>query len=123
MKETMEYTYSSYPKEDKDEAKRILQQYIPPEESLVDQIKTLDEKAKRPGIIFSLVIGIIGTLTLGSAMSLIFLSDLMLLGIIIGITGILIMAIAYPVYLKLFKIGKSKYGGEIKKLSDKLLNQ
>ncbi len=119
----MEYTDSSYTQEDREEVKKILQQYNPPKDSLIDQIKVLDEKAKRQGLIVSIVIGVVGSLTLGSGMCLVLLTDILPWGIITGVIGMLIMGLAFPVYLSFLKKGKAKYGEEIRKLSEELLNQ
>ena len=123
MKEDFRYTYAPQPKEEKEVVKRILQQYIPQEENLVDRLRKLDEKAKNPGIILALVMGVIGTLILGTGLSMVMVWGMMITGIFVGLIGMAVAALAYPAYLNMIKKGKAKYASEILRISKVVLNQ
>ena len=81
---------------------------------------------------FSIAIGVIGTLLLGSGMSLI-MTDLasklglagglaMVLGVLLGLVGLVLVALAYPVYDKILKKERARIAPEILRLTDELLN-
>ena len=77
----------------------------------------------------SLAVGIVGALILGTGMSLA-MTDLgaalgslaMLLGIVVGIAGMVLVALAYPLYNRVLKQQREKIAPEILRLSDELLN-
>ena len=125
------YTYSA---KEQDEIKRIREKYTDErdeKESKLDRLVSLDERATRRAQTASIVLGIIGTLLLGSGMSLA-MTELavilgkyshlsMLIGILIGVTGIVIIALAYPVYNVSLKRERKKIASEIIMLSDELM--
>ena len=76
----------------------------------------------------SLAVGIIGSLIMGTGMSLAMteigaaLGGLaMLLGIGVGIVGMVLVALAYPVYNRVLKNERQRIAPEILRLSDELL--
>ena len=81
-------------------------------------------------LVLALVIGIISTLILGFGMSL-FMTELggfigndalaMLIGIIMGLIGIVGVALAYPIYNLVTKRERERVAPEILKLSDELM--
>jgi len=95
-------------------------------QSDIEKLIALDRKAKRPAEIFSYIFGTAGALVLGVgmclAMGVIGEALPMAVGIVIGCAGILMASINYPIYKKILKSGKEKYGPEIMRLSEKLLN-
>lgn len=94
-----------------------------------DQLKELDRKVKRPAEVFAYVFGSISSLVLGTGMSLAMkvigatLSFAMPLGIGVGLLGILLVSINYPIYKRILKRRKNKYEKQIFELSDSLLNK
>ena len=92
---------------DKVYAKRIAEEYAPKKERKVVQLKKLDEKVKRPALIFAYSFGVIASLILGLGMSFI-MTDFgpsgtlgVALGIIIGVIGFLLCGLNYFVYSKI----------------------
>ena len=76
----------------------------------------------------SLAVGIIGALILGTGMSLCmtdigaFLGRLaMVFGIVVGLVGMVLVALAYPLYNRILKTKRQKIAPEILRLSDELL--
>jgi len=122
------YTYSA---KKQDEIKRIRQKYLSQEEDPMTRLRKLDASATSKATVISLVLGIGGVLILGTGMSLI-LTDLaallgmtgmtnMVVGIIAGVLGIILTALAYPVYSKALNHEREKIAPEILKLTDELM--
>ena len=79
-------------------------------------------------VIAAIALGVTGALLLGTGMSLAMtemsgLADAaaMLLGIPIGLAGIVLVALAYPVYQRVLKKERQRIAPEILRLSDELL--
>ncbi len=113
---------------------KIRTQYTEKEHTQLDSLKELDKKVKRPAQVFAYVFGTVGTLVLGTGMS--FAMDvieagtyfgitigenMMLPGIIIGIVGILMVSICYPIYKSILGARRKKYADEIIALSNKIM--
>lgn len=122
------YTYSA---KEQDEIKRIRQKYMVQEEDGMTRLRKLDAKATSKATIMSLVLGIIGALVMGTGMSLI-MTDLagilgmtamggMSVGVLFGLIGMALAALAYPVYKKVLKREREKIAPEILRLSEELL--
>lgn len=114
---------------DKIIAEKIAGEYAPKKTSKIVALKKLDKKAKQTAEIVSLIIGIIGALILGTGMSFAMgvIGDnsniTMIIGIIIGIIGIFFVSINYLIYKKLLEKGKQKYGSDIIKLAQEIVNE
>ena len=124
------YTYSA---KEQDEIKAIRKKYTAPEEqgSKMEQLRRLDASANQKASMAALIIGILGALILGSGMSLIMteIGELlalgepaaMLLGIGLGLPGILLVSLAYPLYNRVLKRERERIAPEIIRLSDELM--
>lgn len=114
---------------DKVYANRIAEEYASKKERKVVQLKKLDEKVKRPALIFTFTFGIISTLIAGTGMSMVmsgFLLDGILgliLGIILGIIGFSLCGINYFIYNKMLKARKEKYALEITQLAKQIIEE
>ena len=108
---------------------KIRASYTEKEITNFDKLKELDKKVKWPAKIFAYIFGSISSLVLGTGMCFAMkvigatLSFAMPLGIGIGLLGILLVSINYPIYKALLKKRKSKYSSQIVELSDSLLNK
>lgn len=106
-------------------AQKLIKQYTKYEPTKLDELKALDKKVKRPAIVTSYILGIVGTLILGVGMCCsmdLFGKSLFALGIVVGIIGIAIVSINYFVYKKILNYRKDKYSEEIIAKSNELLN-
>ena len=114
------YTYSAKQQE---EIKRIRQKYLPPEEDKMEQLRRLDKSATQKGTIAALVIGSIGMLFLGIGMScvLVWEDAVFIQGIIAGVIGIVLIALANPVYNSITKKERERIAPEIMRLTDELM--
>ncbi len=111
---------------DKIYAQNIASEYAPKDDSKIVALKKLDKKAKLPAEIFTYSFGIIGALVLGVGMCLSMKiigdqSTLMeILGIIIGLIGIVMVGVNYPIYKKMLEKGKKKYAYDIIRLAKEI---
>ena len=119
-KETFEYTYSAKRQE---EIEKIKKKYLPQTEDKLEQLRKMDQAVTRPGIIWSLVLGILGCLVFGVGMccTLVWAETLFIPGIVIGIFGMAMMGCAYPVYKKLTDREREKMAPQILALAEELL--
>lgn len=124
------YTYSA---REQDEIKKIREKYSKKasSEDKLERLRSLDANVTRKANVISLVIGILGTLLLGLGMSLA-MSELpaqlgidgaasMLIGALIGLFGIALAALAYPVYSLVVRRERARIAPEIIRLSDELM--
>lgn len=108
---------------------KIRTQYMEKEQTELDELKALDKKVKTPVNVFSYVFGSISAIIMGSGMSFIMtdlgeslgMGDATLPGVIIGVIGLVLAVMNYPLYKKLLASRKEKYAARIIALSDKLL--
>ena len=111
-------------------AQKIRSQYVEKEASGLDELRALDNEVKRPVNIFAYVLGSISAVIMGSGMSLVMtdigstlgIGNAMVPGIIIGVVGLALAAVNYPLYKKLMSARKAKYAPRILELSEKIMN-
>lgn len=117
---SFEYTYSS--KRQK-EIEDIRKKYIQKEEDKLETLRRLDKSVEKPGTVWALIIGIIGTLIMGAGMSCTMVGStaiLLIVGIIVGIIGMLILSVAYPVYKIVTKKQREKIAEQVLALTEEL---
>ena len=110
---------------------KIRTQYTEKEHTDLDALKALDTKVKRPANVFAYLFGSLSAVVMGAGMSLVMtdiaetvgIHDPMLYGIVIGIIGILMAIINYPIYKGILGSRRKKYAHEIIALSDKLMSR
>ena len=120
-----EYTYVAPTEAERREIERIRKQYGGKSEKEIklDRIRRLDSFVQNFSMILSLVIGIMGALIFGLGMAMILVWDIMIFGIIVCLVGAVPISAAYPVYVITLKKNKEKYGKEILRLSEELLEE
>ena len=101
---------------------KIKESYCEKPFTKLDELKSLDKKVKRPARVFAYIFGVIGLLVLGAGMcfAMKVLGDLMAVGIVVGIVGIIMVAVNYPIYKQILKKRKSKYCRKILELSEEV---
>ena len=122
---SFEYTYSA---ERQQEIEAIRKKYRPPEEDKMEQLRRLHSIPTRKAQAASIAIGVLGALILGTGMSLC-MTDLgaalgylaMVIGILTGFLGLVMVALAYPVYDIVLRKERQRIAPEILRLSDELL--
>ena len=129
-KETFHFTYSA---KEQAEIKAIREKYTAPEKSedKIAHLRRLDAAVTQKATSVSLIFGIIGALILGTGMSLamteiggvIGLAPEMAMpaGLLIGVVGIVLVCVAYPLYNRIVKKEREKIAPEIIRLTDELM--
>lgn len=95
----------------------------------LDMLRELDAEVKRPANIFGYVFGSISAIIIGAGMSLIMtdigaqlgIENTMVPGIIIGVIGMIMAIINYPIYKNILSSRKDKYADRILRLSEKIM--
>lgn len=120
-----EYTYSAQRKQ---EIEDIRMAYLPKEEDPMDRLRSLHNSATGKARSVAITVGIIGALILGTGMSLcmtelgLFLgSYAMPVGIVVGVAGMALAAMAVPVYRRTLQKERERIAPEILRLSEELL--
>ena len=122
---SFEYTYSA---ERQQEIEAIRKKYLPKEEDKMEQLRRLHSIPTEKAQAASIAIGVLGTLILGTGMSLC-MTELgaalghlaMVIGILVGLFGLVMVALAYPVYNIVLRKERQRIAPEILRLSEELL--
>lgn len=109
---------------------KIRTKYTEKENTALDELKALDSKVKRPANVFAYVFGSVSAIIMGSGMSLVMtdvaetvgIQNPMPLGIVIGVIGMLMAIVNYPIYKNILGSRRKKYADKIIALSDKIMN-
>ena len=124
-KEGFHFTYSAAQQR---EVENIRKKYLPKEEDKMEQLRKLHAIPTRKAQTASLAVGIIGSLIMGTGMSLAMTqigaelgSLAMLIGVLVGIVGMVLVALAYPLYNRVLKKQRERIAPQILRLSDELL--
>ena len=122
MEESKKFSYT-YSAREQEEIKAIRQKYMPQTENKMEQLRRLDKSVTRKGTVVASILGGIGVLFLGIGMSctMVWGDFLFVPGVIIGIMGVIGIAVAYPLYLKIIKKQREKMAPQIMKLTDELM--
>ncbi len=123
--QSFEYIYSA---ERQREIERLRQKYLPPEEDKMETLRRLHYSATRRAQAVSISLGVIGTLIFGTGLSLIltelgafFGEQSMFAGVAVGLVGLILLALAYPVYNRVLKKERARIAPEILRLTEELL--
>lgn len=119
-KEVFSYTYSA---REQDEIKRIREKYLPQEADKMEQLRRLDRSVTQKGTMMALVLGIIGTLLMGIGMccAMVWQGAWFIPGIVVGVVGIAVASVAYPIYQHITRMERKKIAPEIMRLTDELM--
>ena len=124
-KEGFQFTYSAAQQQ---EVEAIRKKYLPREEDKMEQLRRLHAIPTQKAQACAIVLGVIGTLILGTGMSLA-MTELgaalgvlaMVIGIVVGIVGMVLVGLAYPVYNRVLKTERQRIAPEILRLTDELM--
>ena len=123
--DSFKMTYSARQQE---EIQSIRQKYVPKEESKMDRLRALDAQVTKKSTMVSILVGVLGAMLLGCGMSLI-MSDFgaalgtaaLPAGIVLGVIGLVLAALAYPLYNRTLKKEREKIAPQIIQLTDELM--
>jgi hypothetical protein len=123
----------SYSAREQEEIKRIRKKYAEDsartDESSIERLRRLDASVTKKGTTVSLIVGILGSILMGSGMSLVMtdlgalLPDLLalFLGLAVGVVGIVGVALAYPIYKAITKKERERIAPEVLRITEELL--
>lgn len=127
-KEEFNFTYSAARQQ---EIENIRKKYLPKEENKVDQLRRLHRSASQKAQAWAIAVGVVGALILGAGMSLTMTNIGELLGIsgnmamgagiLIGLVGMVLVALAYPVYNHVLRKERARIAPEILRLTEELM--
>ena len=122
---SFEYTYSAQRQQ---EVEEIRKKYLPREEDKMETLRKLHRIPTQKAQSASIALGVVGSLILGTGMSLC-ITDLgaalgslaMVLGICVGLVGMVLVGLAYPTYRRKLQKEREKIAPEILRITDELL--
>ena len=119
------YTYKAPTEEERREIESIKRQYEEPkaEEGKLERLRKLNNYVNGQATALALVSGILGLLIFGLGLTMVLEWSLLIWGIVVMVVGVPPMAVAYPLYNKILKRNKERYGKEILRLSEELLSE
>ncbi len=111
-------------------AQKIRAQYMEKASSDLDELRALDAKVRRPASVFAYIFGSVSAIVMGAGMSLVMtdigavigMASPLIPGIAIGVAGMLLALVNYPIYKGILGSRKKKYGARILDLSEKIMN-
>ncbi len=112
-------------------AQKIRTQYMEKQTTELDELRALDATVKRPANVFAYIFGSISAIIMGAGMSLV-MTDIggtvgiaapLVSGIVIGIVGMVMAIINYPIYKGILAGRKKKYADKILSLSESIINK
>ncbi len=117
---TFQYTYSA---KEQAKIKEIRSKYTPKEENKMEQLQRLDASATQKATMYAIIVGVIGSLILGTGMSccMVFGNGWFIPGIVIGLIGMAVVGVAYPLYNRVLKKERERIAPEILRLTDELM--
>lgn len=116
---TFEYIYSAKRKE---EVEAIRKKYLPKEQDKMELLRKLDRSVEKKGTMTAIILGVIGALVMGTGMScvMVFRGVFFVPGILIGIIGMALVGLAYPVYKKITQKERERMAPQILALTEEL---
>lgn len=107
---------------------QIKKGYEPKTKTKYDELIALNRRVELPAYIFAYTFGVIASLVLGLGMCLAMQvigtgALFMALGIVIGVIGIALVSVNYPLFLAIMKSRKKKYAEKVIALSNELLSK
>lgn len=116
-KGSFHYTYSAKQQE---EILRIRKKYLPQEDKM-EQLRRLDRSTTKKGTVISVITGVVSCLILGIGMCCTMVwTQWFVPGIVVGVIGIVGIALAYPLYTRITRRERERLAPQILKLTEEL---
>lgn len=108
---------------------KIRTQYTEKQHTELDELRELDKRVKAPANIFAYIFGSAAALIMGAGMSLIMtdisetigVAEPTAPGIVIGVVGLAMAIVNYPIYKGILQRRRKKYAQRVISLSDSLM--
>lgn len=123
--DSFRFTYSA---PQQSEVERIRSKYVAREESKLERLRRLDRSATAKARGWAITVGTVGALILGTGMSLM-MTDFgvqlslpypQIIGIVVGVLGLIPVALAWPVYRRVLQRERKRIAPEVLRLADEL---
>lgn len=94
-----------------------------PVQTKAEQLRALDRSVSRPARVVAITLGTVGAIVLGVGMCCVMVwgDRFFALGVVVGIVGIAIAALSYPMYLRVEARRRERLAPQILALADELL--
>ena len=110
---------------------KIRTKYVETKDSSLDELRKLDRKVKTPAEVFAYIFGSVSALVMGTGMSFVMtdvasllgLGDMTVPGIAVGVVGMVLAIVNYPIYKGILNSRKKKYSEQVIALSNKILSE
>lgn len=114
------YTYSAAQQK---EIQKIRKKYDTQDEDKLEQLRRLDRRATRRARLFTALFAVAGILLFGIGLccALVWTDYMIFPGIPVGVLGIAMIILAFPLYRRLVRRQREKFAPQILQLSDELL--
>lgn len=125
---TFDYTYSAQEHEELLSLQKKYKTDSPADkterEATMEELRKLDKSTSRPGKILTVFMLVVGILLFGTGMSLVtvFSETLFALGVVVGVIGIAIVGLTFPIRNTVNNKQKKKNAPKILALTERLLN-
>ena len=112
-------------------AQQIRSRYIDKPQTRLEELLLLDKKVKKPVNVFAWIFGSISAIIMGAGMSLVMtdigtyigIKEPMIPGIAIGVVGMGLALLTYPIYKRMLGNRRQKYADKILALSNEIMQE
>ena len=89
----------------------------------MELLRRMDAQVTQKATMYSIIVGVIGALILGVGMCccMVWADSVFALGIIVGLIGMAVLALAYPLYNRTIKKERERIAPEILRLTEDLM--
>lgn len=112
---------------DRTYAEQIAAEYAPKDTSKVVALRKLDRRAKLPAAVFTYTFGVVAALVMGVGMCLSMGviggggAVMTGLGVAVGIIGLAMAGVNYPLYRRMLESGRKRYAADIVRLAAQIV--
>ena len=115
---SFQYTYCA---KEQEELKRIRSKYLPREENKLELVRRLDAQVTRKAAVYAITAGIFGTLVFGVGMCCCLVWGSYMLGVVVGVVGMALLALAYPLHIRITQKERKRIAPQILRLTEELM--
>ncbi len=92
-------------------------------ENKLQELINLNKKIKTPPFITAFIMAVVSAFLFGLGLTMILEWNIVVWGVIVGVVGILIMLVTYPIYQAILQIRQQKYADNILSIAKELLGE
>lgn len=115
---SFQYTYCA---KEQEELKRIRSKYLPREEDKLELVRRLDAQVTRKAAAYAVTDGVLGTLVFGVGLCCCLVWGSYMLGVMVGVVGMALLALAYPLHIRIAQKERRRIAPQILRLTEELM--